>query len=214
MTLPVTMADYTAYTREDLPNYAQVNYIAPLDSIASYVPPPQRAAAHHPSSTQQSYSISSQYAQSVFPLQSTSTARIHRDALSHTALVGHVHPGSGGLSIAPTLQTQQCAASEAKHFEQTSSANAVPSSPISSKPRQRQSRQAPSASSEDSLSHKSRSSDNLDHSTGHVGVNDIEPLLVNAKQYHRILKRRQARERLAQLHKLSTERKVSSRSEA
>lgn len=38
---------------------------------------------------------------------------------------------------------------------------------------------------------------------------DIEPLYVNAKQYHRILKRRIARERLKELHRLSTTRKVS-----
>src|ERR1700733_3006447 len=37
---------------------------------------------------------------------------------------------------------------------------------------------------------------------------DEEPLYVNAKQYHRILKRRTARARLEELHRLSKERKV------
>ena len=37
---------------------------------------------------------------------------------------------------------------------------------------------------------------------------DEEPLYVNAKQYHRILKRRAARARLEELHRLSKERKV------
>lgn len=37
---------------------------------------------------------------------------------------------------------------------------------------------------------------------------DEEPLYVNAKQYHRILKRRAARARLEELRRLSKERKV------
>ncbi|OCH93130.1 hypothetical protein OBBRIDRAFT_725502, partial [Obba rivulosa] len=36
---------------------------------------------------------------------------------------------------------------------------------------------------------------------------DEEPLYVNAKQYYRILKRRVARQRIAELHRLSTQRK-------
>jgi len=46
---------------------------------------------------------------------------------------------------------------------------------------------------------------------GHPGhapaLDDTEPLYVNAKQYHRILKRRGARERLKELHRLSNARK-------
>lgn len=41
---------------------------------------------------------------------------------------------------------------------------------------------------------------------------DEEPLYVNAKQYHRILKRRSARQRLEEVHRLSRQRKVSERS--
>lgn len=41
------------------------------------------------------------------------------------------------------------------------------------------------------------------------GTHDAEPLFVNAKQYHRIIKRRTARARLQELHRLSTSRKVS-----
>ena len=37
---------------------------------------------------------------------------------------------------------------------------------------------------------------------------DEEPLYVNAKQYHRILKRRLARQRLEEVHRLSRQRKV------
>lgn len=42
-------------------------------------------------------------------------------------------------------------------------------------------------------------------------VDNEEPLYVNAKQYHRILKRRLARARLEELNRLSRSRKVSSR---
>lgn len=38
---------------------------------------------------------------------------------------------------------------------------------------------------------------------------DEEPLYVNAKQYYRILKRRVARARLEEVHRLSRQRKVS-----
>lgn len=43
---------------------------------------------------------------------------------------------------------------------------------------------------------------------GEAGT-DEEPLYVNAKQYHRILKRRQIRQRLEELNRISKERKVS-----
>lgn len=43
---------------------------------------------------------------------------------------------------------------------------------------------------------------------------DEEPLYVNAKQYYRILKRRVARARLEELHRLSKQRKVRSGSSA
>jgi hypothetical protein len=40
------------------------------------------------------------------------------------------------------------------------------------------------------------------------GVDNEEPLYVNAKQYHRILKRRAARQRLEELNRLARSRKV------
>lgn len=40
-------------------------------------------------------------------------------------------------------------------------------------------------------------------------VDNEEPLYVNAKQYHRILKRRAARQRLEELNRLARSRKVS-----
>lgn len=43
------------------------------------------------------------------------------------------------------------------------------------------------------------------HDVNHI---DEEPLYVNAKQYFRILKRRVARTRLEELHRLSRQRKV------
>ncbi|KAJ1968891.1 Transcriptional activator [Dispira parvispora] len=42
---------------------------------------------------------------------------------------------------------------------------------------------------------------------GNAPVYEEEPLYVNAKQYHRILKRREARARLAELHKMQVKRK-------
>jgi len=45
-----------------------------------------------------------------------------------------------------------------------------------------------------------------------VEMDNEEPLYVNAKQYHRILKRRLARARLEELNRLSRSRKVSSAS--
>ncbi|KAG8876439.1 Transcriptional activator [Tulasnella sp. 331] len=55
----------------------------------------------------------------------------------------------------------------------------------------------------------------IDHGEGGVGEDGIdeEPLFVNAKQYHRILKRRIARQRLEEIHKLSRDRKASSLSQ-
>lgn len=41
-------------------------------------------------------------------------------------------------------------------------------------------------------------------------MDNEEPLYVNAKQYHRILKRRAARQRLEELNRLARSRKVSS----
>lgn len=57
-------------------------------------------------------------------------------------------------------------------------------------------------------------SSSLNHLLGDSNVtlpvlSDTEPLFVNAKQYHRIIKRRNARARLQELHRLSTSRKVS-----
>jgi len=48
------------------------------------------------------------------------------------------------------------------------------------------------------------------HSSIPPALSDTEPLFVNAKQYHRIIKRRNARARLQELHRLSTSRKVTS----
>ena len=48
---------------------------------------------------------------------------------------------------------------------------------------------------------------------GEAGT-DEEPLYVNAKQYHRILKRRQIRQRLEELNRISKERKVSAEATA
>lgn len=44
---------------------------------------------------------------------------------------------------------------------------------------------------------------------GEGGMDNEEPLYVNAKQYHRILKRRAARQRLEELNRLARSRKVS-----
>lgn len=44
-----------------------------------------------------------------------------------------------------------------------------------------------------------------------AGDDNEEPLYVNAKQYHRILKRRAARQRLEELNRLARSRKVSAR---
>jgi hypothetical protein len=46
---------------------------------------------------------------------------------------------------------------------------------------------------------------------GEGDVDSEEPLYVNAKQYHRILKRRAARQRLEELNRLARSRKVSRR---
>ena len=43
---------------------------------------------------------------------------------------------------------------------------------------------------------------------GELDVDNEEPLYVNAKQYHRILKRRAARQRLEELNRLARSRKV------
>lgn len=48
-----------------------------------------------------------------------------------------------------------------------------------------------------------------DGEEGEGDAGDEEPLYVNAKQYHRILKRRLARARLEELNRLSRSRKVS-----
>ncbi|KAK4701956.1 nuclear transcription factor Y, alpha, partial [Phenoliferia sp. Uapishka_3] len=49
-----------------------------------------------------------------------------------------------------------------------------------------------------------------DDGTAAAGGDEHEPLYVNAKQYHRILKRRMARARLEEMGRLSRERKVRS----
>ena len=53
----------------------------------------------------------------------------------------------------------------------------------------------------------------VEEGEGEVGedgaVDNEEPLYVNAKQYHRILKRRAARQRLEELNRLARSRKVS-----
>ena len=52
------------------------------------------------------------------------------------------------------------------------------------------------------------SGNNLTATVDPAGPLDEEPLYVNAKQYHRILKRRIARSRLEEIHRLSRQRKV------
>jgi len=48
-----------------------------------------------------------------------------------------------------------------------------------------------------------------DEAEGDGAMDNEEPLYVNAKQYHRILKRRAARQRLEELNRLARSRKVS-----
>lgn len=69
-----------------------------------------------------------------------------------------------------------------------------------------------SSNGSSSLGAPEQQSTSLSASAIPVAVTDEEPLYVNAKQYHRILSRRAARARLAEVNRLSRQRKVSRQS--
>lgn len=113
------------------------------------------------------------------------------------------HPHAPSASVGEYVSGQPPAESyppQPGEFAQPPSEFSAPSAPYGEN-RQEYARQSQSSGSGETAQSQPEHED--------ADALDEEPLYVNAKQYHRILKRRTARARLEEVHRLSKERKVS-----